>query len=158
ATHTRDLLSRFRKRPPTQSRNPGMLIESMSIPGLSFETRASTSLRLALGVTVDTPRELRIVSLGGRNDEVHVRPELETILMIITGRENGFGRTRILAHKASHIAKPVRRGKQRERSLMEEQIDARRRRARIRDRAQLLERTEIVDLLQERGGVPLLEL
>ena len=62
---------------------------------------------VSLGIAIDAARELRIVSLGRRNDEVHVRAELETILVVVPRRENRFGSASILAHQASHIAKPV---------------------------------------------------
>src|SRR5678810_753928 len=59
---------------------------------------------LALGVAIETTRKLRIVSLGRRNEEVHVRSELETILVIVARREHRLGVASVLAHEPSHIA------------------------------------------------------
>ena len=135
-----------------KARVPPGCFDSTSIPGVVFLAARGCEPRpvtLALGVAIDTTRELRIVSLGRRNDEVHVRSELETILVVVARREYRLGLTCILAHQASHIAKPMRRAEHRERPLAEEQINARRRRARIRHRTQFLECPEIVDLLQE---------
>src|SRR4026207_1067946 len=90
------------------------------VGGGSLVFRHQSEKTKALGVAIDTPGKLRIVSLGRRNHEVHVRSELEAILVIVAGREHRLGCTSILAHQASHIAKPMRRGEQRECALMEE--------------------------------------
>jgi hypothetical protein len=63
----------------------------MSIPGVVFLAAQAAILTLALCVAIDTTRELRIVSLGRRNVEVHVRSELEAILVLVAGRDDRRG-------------------------------------------------------------------